>query len=214
MKKHTYCVLAALMITALASLVVPGLVFASPYERSAASQELSAFLLGPDGKSIVIPVEKVSKIASFSNSEERVSTYAVALSAGETELTKSQMDGSYSVKVYLTIVYREANNGASVLLTGVRGNWSILDKTVRVTNTSLRYGCDDIFILGRQAREIPSVLNNFSYTTGFQDYALVANGVMGANVRVTMQHGTTGSTWTLFVQNNYCNNHLSWFNTR
>ena len=114
----------------------------------------------------------------------------------------------------MTIRYRMMSNDTLVLLTGVSGYWTISDRTVRVTNVRLRYGCDDMFLMGKQSDEIASVGNNFSYDTGYQEYAAVACGVAGANIEVDMQHGTAGSTWSMYIQNNCCENFLSIFNTR
>lgn len=177
---------------------------------------VSAYIENEDGERKEIEGQLVpsSSIQTFDVSGEKSATYVFSVSPSDLGLTKSQLDGSYSVRAYLTIRYRMMSSDTLVLLTGVSGYWTISDRTVRVTNVSLRYGCDDMFLMGRQSNEIASVSNNFSYDTGYQEYAAVACGVAGANIEVDMQHGTAGSTWSMYIQNNCCENFLSIFNTR
>jgi len=177
---------------------------------------VSAYIENEDGERKEIEGQLVpsSSIQTFDASGEKSATYVFSVSPSDLGLTKSQLDGSYSVRAYLTIRYRMMSNDTLVLLTGVSGYWTISDRTVRVTNVRLRYGCDDMFLMGKQSDEIASVGNNFSYDTGYQEYAAVACGVAGANIEVDMQHGTAGSTWSMYIQNNCCENFLSIFNTR
>lgn len=194
----------------------PSLAIADDFiSGSVAPQEtIVAYLESPDGEIKPIEGQLVSELKALNAGNDQSATYVFSVSPSDLELTKAQFDGSYAVKAYLTIYYRTQNNGSSVLLTGVSGHWTFYDQSVRVTNVRLRYGCDDVNVQGRQSREIASVSNYFSYDTGYQTYVLAASGVAGANIVVSMQHGTVGRTWSMFVQNTYCNGYASWFNTR
>jgi len=66
------------------------------------------------------------------------STYAFDLySRANNTLTTEEMDGSYSVRVYLTIEYTTQNTPTEYLLTNVSGYWEILDSLVSVTDAEL-----------------------------------------------------------------------------
>lgn len=115
-------------------------------------------------------------------------------------------DITLSVKAWLTIRFRKGENGAPVLLTGVSGGWTRMDSIVDITNVSLNYGCVDIGpVTSGQKRSIASVSNNFSYTTGFNNYVPTTVGTAGANMFLSLRRGIAGSTWTVHVQNLYCN---------
>lgn len=207
----------ALFVSAcLGAIVFPTLAMANDSNPGSGrpQETVFAYLESPDGEIKPVEGQLVPALKALNIDSDKSATYVFTVSPSDFELTKAQTDGSYAVKAYLTIYYRTQNNGSSVLLTGVGGHWTIVDKSVRVKNVRLRYGCDDGFVMGSQSREIASVGNYFSYGTGYQTYVLAASGTAGANILMSLQHGTVGSTWTMFVQNNYCNGYASWFNTR
>ena len=178
------------------------------------NDSIVAYLENEDGETTEVAGHRISQIQPNQIDNDAQITYAFAVTAADLGITKDQWDGSIAVHAFLTIRYLTQNNDLHVLLTSVNGHWEIADPSVRVTNVSLRYGCDDMSLFGRQAREISSVGNYFNYNTGFQTYAMATNGVVGANILMNLQHGAAGSTWTLYVKNNYCENFSSWFNTR
>lgn len=142
--------------------------------------------------------------------DEVSNTYMFELYSSQNfELTTNKTDGSYSIKVYLTIDYSSSPNDSDLfLLTRVSGSWENLDRTVSVESSVLTYGCSTL--AGSQAGEKRNINKDFSYNTNFSTYIPKLYGIMGANLNLTLVRknnaGVVSSRWDFRVENMAFNN--------
>ena len=121
--------------------------------------------------------------------------------------TVDEADSSRSIRGYLTTYYkRDVEIDDDALLTRVSGYWERSDGNVNVSSALLRYGCSNFF--EPQTGET-YVNNNFNLNTGFTKSAHnVPGSSTGANLTLTIVRIPTGTTWTLFIENNLFVNSL------
>lgn len=159
------------------------------------------------------PLEKNSGDSSkktqtylFSTDKKYVTPYNTIQPDGEQ--TKSDWDGSISVKGYVTLEYNsyDTSKGHTVLLTNVNGGWDQEDITTYISDRSVTYACEDpVTYFSQHADQYPTS-NSFSYNTGFS-HAVLDSGLgtmCGADISCTLHHGT--GSWILEINNNLFDN--------
>lgn len=110
--------------------------------------------------------------------------------------------------VYLTInysYYTDSVKGDMYLLTSVSGYWVVDDHQVFTPSASLYYGCSDPGITQSTYVFPISVNNHFSVDTDFTTYVRQEYGVMGANLTVNYQMGSSRK-WSFSLPNTLFNN--------
>lgn len=141
--------------------------------------------------------------ATGSQSEQKVTYYyPLYVSKGSGSFTEEGSDGALAATAYLTIYYETQNTPTEYLLTKVSGSWVIHDSSVIYTGATLDYGCVGSFPQhSSEQTGSRSVGNPFSINTGFSKYTTEYGGVLGANLYVNLQIGSSRK-WTLHLQNN------------
>lgn len=91
------------------------------------------------------------------------------------------------------------------LLTSVSGYWVVDDHQVFTPSASLYYGCSDPGITQSTYAFPISVNNHFNVDTDFTTYVRQEYGVMGANLTVNYQMGSSRK-WSFSLPNTLFNN--------
>lgn len=167
-------------------------------------QTIKATLISDTGEFFNVEGEKINVFTTpyCIRAYDESATYKFTLYSNRSNsLTASESDGSMSVIVFITINYETRNTPTEYLLTSVSGHWDIEDKRVSITNAELTYGCSGFFPFPTTQTETKNVSNNFYYSTGFSNYITQYKGVMGANLNLDLQMGTT-RRWSFFMSNN------------
>lgn len=181
-----------------------------PMQATAANPDMpsriEAYLIADSGEVMSVIGQKVdlsqeiSELSASSSSEES-STYVFSLYSNPSyTLTANEMDGSLSVRVYLTIKYTTRNSPAEYLLTNVSGSWEILDSRVSITKAELEYGCTGFYPSYAEQSGSKEVSNNFSYDTGFTKYIIPEGGVLGSYLTLDLLMGQTRQ-WDFVIKN-------------
>lgn len=179
-------------------------------ENIQAPQNVTATLVDANGNEYEVIGRLVDTPMMLSTETETFAAtyeYEINLESEDLSLPSGDIsDSTYSVKAYNTIYWQktQGTKGTAYKLTKVTGGWRIVDNTVSVSNCMLRYGCTGFGTndpTTTQRKEIASVSNNFSRSTGFTEYIYQEGGVMGANMTLTLERGSS-SVWTLYAENN------------
>lgn len=168
--------------------------------------EIEAYLISDSGEVFSVIGQKVDllqEVNEFSawSPSEGSATYVFSLYADPSyTLTANEMDGSLSVRVYLTIKYTTRNSPTEYLLTNVSGSWEILDSRVSVTKAVLDYGCSGFYPSYTQQSASKEVSNGFNCDTGFTKYVVAEGGVLGSYLTLDLLMGQTRE-WDFRIKN-------------
>lgn len=182
-------------------------------------ETMEATLISDSGETVTVVGELLESppkysLFSFTNNESvselesNEATYEYSLySTGTNSLTTIRTDSARAVRVTLTIDYTETTSGLKkAKLDQVRGSYTRIDPTVRLSDARLIYGTVGLTrstpAYVNQTKTQPIVPSTFSFRTFFNVpvYDSGNSALVGANLRLKISRGT--GSWTFLVTNN------------